>query len=78
MGNGLKNAKMHFQIGLLILTAVVSLQQGADQVAGEAEPETDLGQLPGHHPLIKEGMSDEGLSEQLVWCIVRSRVQTVK
>lgn len=25
------------------------------------EPEGDLGQLPGHHPLIKDGMSDEGL-----------------
>ncbi|KAM7012964.1 lysine-specific demethylase 4A isoform 2-T2 [Tautogolabrus adspersus] len=29
------------------------------EVAGEVEPKPDLGQLPGHHPLIKDGMSDE-------------------
>lgn len=37
----------------------------AEEVAGDGEPESDLGQLPGHHPLIKDGMSDEGLSHQL-------------
>ncbi|XP_026201100.1 lysine-specific demethylase 4A isoform X2 [Anabas testudineus] len=29
-----------------------------------AEPESDLGQLPGHHPLIKDGMSDEEAPEE--------------
>uniref|UniRef100_H3CGJ2 [histone H3]-trimethyl-L-lysine(9) demethylase n=1 Tax=Tetraodon nigroviridis TaxID=99883 RepID=H3CGJ2_TETNG len=35
---------------------------GRSQVAEaltDQEPEGDLGQLPGHHPLIKDGMSDE-------------------
>lgn len=41
----------------------VSLQQVAKVMAGVREFETDLGQLPGHHPLIKDGMSDEGVSE---------------
>uniref|UniRef100_A0A669DGS5 [histone H3]-trimethyl-L-lysine(9) demethylase n=1 Tax=Oreochromis niloticus TaxID=8128 RepID=A0A669DGS5_ORENI len=31
----------------------------AKVMAGVREFETDLGQLPGHHPLIKDGMSDE-------------------
>ncbi|KAG8003233.1 Lysine-specific demethylase 4C [Nibea albiflora] len=31
----------------------------AEDVSGDGEPESDLGQLPGHHPLIKDGMSDE-------------------
>ncbi|XP_076579075.1 lysine-specific demethylase 4A isoform X2 [Chaetodon auriga] len=31
----------------------------AEEVAGDGELESDLGQLPGHHPLIKDGMSDE-------------------
>lgn len=39
-----------------------SLQQLAEEEAVDAEPESDLGQLPGHHPLIKDGMSDEGQS----------------
>lgn len=30
-------------------------------MATRKEAEGDLGQLPGHHPLIKDGMSDEGL-----------------
>lgn len=42
---------------------VFSLQQMAKAMAGVREFETDLGQLPGHHPLIKDGMSDEGVSE---------------
>ncbi|KAM6938875.1 lysine-specific demethylase 4A isoform 2-T2 [Lycodopsis pacificus] len=33
-------------------------------VAGDGEPESDLGQLPGHHPLIKDGMSDEEAPEE--------------
>ncbi|XP_022046992.2 lysine-specific demethylase 4A isoform X1 [Acanthochromis polyacanthus] len=33
--------------------------QVAEVVAGDEEQENDLGQLPGHHPLIKDGMSDE-------------------
>ncbi|XP_026178864.1 lysine-specific demethylase 4A isoform X2 [Mastacembelus armatus] len=33
--------------------------QVAEDVAGEREPQSDLGQLPRHHPLIKDGMSDE-------------------
>ncbi|XP_070764461.1 lysine-specific demethylase 4A [Enoplosus armatus] len=33
--------------------------QVAEEVAGDEEPQSDLGQLPGHHPLIKDGMSDE-------------------
>uniref|UniRef100_A0A669DPD4 [histone H3]-trimethyl-L-lysine(9) demethylase n=1 Tax=Oreochromis niloticus TaxID=8128 RepID=A0A669DPD4_ORENI len=37
--------------------------QVAKVMAGVREFETDLGQLPGHHPLIKDGMSDEGVSE---------------
>ncbi|XP_070687821.1 lysine-specific demethylase 4A isoform X2 [Pempheris klunzingeri] len=31
----------------------------AQEVAEDGESESDLGQLPGHHPLIKDGMSDE-------------------
>uniref|UniRef100_A0AAX7TEA0 [histone H3]-trimethyl-L-lysine(9) demethylase n=1 Tax=Astatotilapia calliptera TaxID=8154 RepID=A0AAX7TEA0_ASTCA len=34
--------------------------QVAKAMAGLRDFETDLGQLPGHHPLIKDGMSDEG------------------
>ncbi|KAG7514118.1 lysine-specific demethylase 4A isoform X2 [Solea senegalensis] len=30
---------------------------------GEVQSETDLGQLPGHHPLIKDGMSDDEAPE---------------
>ncbi|KAF3691368.1 Lysine-specific demethylase 4B [Channa argus] len=36
----------------------------ADDVISDAEPENDLGQLPGHHPLIKDGMSDEETPEE--------------
>ncbi|XP_010755159.1 lysine-specific demethylase 4A [Larimichthys crocea] len=31
----------------------------AEDMSGDGESESDLGQLPGHHPLIKDGMSDE-------------------
>lgn len=48
-----------------MLIVGLSLQQLAEEVAEDGEPESDLGQLPGHHPLIKDGMSDEGLSQQL-------------
>lgn len=36
----------------------------AEEEAGDDEPESDLGQLPGHHPLIKDGMSDEEAPEE--------------
>ncbi|XP_029285098.1 lysine-specific demethylase 4A isoform X1 [Cottoperca gobio] len=42
----------------------VSKAQGAEEVAGDGESESDLGQLPGHHPLIKDGMSDEEAPEE--------------
>uniref|UniRef100_A0AAX7UKG9 [histone H3]-trimethyl-L-lysine(9) demethylase n=1 Tax=Astatotilapia calliptera TaxID=8154 RepID=A0AAX7UKG9_ASTCA len=42
----------------------VSLQQVAKAMAGLRDFETDLGQLPGHHPLIKDGMSDEETPEE--------------
>uniref|UniRef100_A0A669DWR1 [histone H3]-trimethyl-L-lysine(9) demethylase n=1 Tax=Oreochromis niloticus TaxID=8128 RepID=A0A669DWR1_ORENI len=38
--------------------------QVAKVMAGVREFETDLGQLPGHHPLIKDGMSDEETPEE--------------
>lgn len=44
----------------LALIQATFLQQVAELVLDQ-EPEGDLGQLPGHHPLIKDGMSDEGL-----------------
>lgn len=50
---------------LLMLTVAVSLQQVAEEAAGDGDLESDLGQLPGHHPLIKDGMSDEGLMLQI-------------
>lgn len=41
------------------------VQQEAEELPEDGELElNDLGQLPGHHPLIKDGMSDEGLSQQ--------------
>ncbi|XP_049443979.1 lysine-specific demethylase 4A isoform X2 [Epinephelus fuscoguttatus] len=43
----------------------VSKAQVAEEVAGDGEPESDLGQLPGHHPLIKDGMSDEEAPEEV-------------
>ncbi len=43
----------------------MSLQQVAVEAAEGAKLDGDLGQLPGHHPLIKDGMSDEGLLHQL-------------
>uniref|UniRef100_A0A674P4R2 [histone H3]-trimethyl-L-lysine(9) demethylase n=1 Tax=Takifugu rubripes TaxID=31033 RepID=A0A674P4R2_TAKRU len=45
----------------LALIHTSSLQQGAEEATTDKEAEGDLGQLPGHHPLIKDGMSDEGL-----------------
>ncbi|XP_029003399.1 lysine-specific demethylase 4A [Betta splendens] len=36
----------------------------AEEEAVAGAPGTDLGQLPGHHPLIKDGMSDEEASEE--------------
>lgn len=50
---------------MLMLTVALSLQQVAEEVARDIKLENDLGQLPGHHPLIKDGMSDEGLLHQL-------------
>ncbi|XP_023284652.1 lysine-specific demethylase 4A-like [Seriola lalandi dorsalis] len=42
----------------------VSKAQVAEEVAEDGEPESDLGQLPGHHPLIKDGMSDDEAPEE--------------
>ncbi|XP_029988320.1 lysine-specific demethylase 4A [Sphaeramia orbicularis] len=36
----------------------------AEVAAADGESESDLGQLPGHHPLIKDGMSDEEAPEE--------------
>ncbi|KAM3619011.1 uncharacterized protein V6R79_001677 [Siganus canaliculatus] len=36
----------------------------AHELADDAEQGSDLGQLPGHHPLIKDGMSDEEAPEE--------------
>ncbi|XP_034738149.1 lysine-specific demethylase 4A isoform X2 [Etheostoma cragini] len=36
----------------------------AEELAADGELESDLGQLPGHHPLIKDGMSDEEAPEE--------------
>ncbi|XP_028259358.1 lysine-specific demethylase 4A [Parambassis ranga] len=38
--------------------------QVAEVMPGDGELEIDLGQLPGHHPLIKDGMSDEEAPEE--------------
>ncbi|XP_030582874.1 lysine-specific demethylase 4A isoform X1 [Archocentrus centrarchus] len=38
--------------------------QVAEVMAGDGKLGTDLGQLPGHHPLIKDGMSDEETPEE--------------
>nr|XP_020476527.1 lysine-specific demethylase 4A isoform X2 [Monopterus albus] len=35
-----------------------------EDAAGDGEQDSDLGQLPGHHPLIKDGMSDEETPEE--------------
>uniref|UniRef100_A0A8D3E018 [histone H3]-trimethyl-L-lysine(9) demethylase n=1 Tax=Scophthalmus maximus TaxID=52904 RepID=A0A8D3E018_SCOMX len=45
---------------------VFFLQQVAEEGAedGEVLPEGDLGRLPGHHPLIKDGMSDDEAPEE--------------
>ncbi|KAF1386029.1 hypothetical protein PFLUV_G00113910 [Perca fluviatilis] len=42
----------------------VSKAQVAEELAADGELESDLGQLPGHHPLIKDGMSDEEAPEE--------------
>nr|XP_057929566.1 lysine-specific demethylase 4A [Doryrhamphus excisus] len=39
------------------------IKQGA-KVARSTTEESDLGQLPGHHPLIKDGLSDEEATEE--------------
>ncbi|XP_019936808.2 lysine-specific demethylase 4A isoform X1 [Paralichthys olivaceus] len=45
---------------------LVSKAQLVEEVAdvGDVLPESDLGQLPGHHPLIKDGMSDDEAPEK--------------
>lgn len=50
---------------MLMWTVGVSFQQVTEDVARGALQENNLGQLPGHHPLIKDGMSDEGLSHYI-------------
>ncbi|XP_029905371.1 lysine-specific demethylase 4A isoform X2 [Myripristis murdjan] len=40
-------------------------RQGAEEVALDEEQDSHLGKLPRHHPLIKEGMSDEELPEEV-------------
>ncbi|XP_029355577.1 lysine-specific demethylase 4A-like [Echeneis naucrates] len=42
----------------------VNKTQVAEAKAEDREPEGDLGQLPGHHPLIKDGMSDDEAPEE--------------
>ncbi|XP_047442518.1 lysine-specific demethylase 4A [Mugil cephalus] len=42
----------------------VSRAHVLEVVSGDGELESDLGQLPGHHPLIKDGMSDEEVPEE--------------
>ncbi|TDH08240.1 hypothetical protein EPR50_G00095700 [Perca flavescens] len=42
----------------------VSKAHLAEELAADGELESDLGQLPGHHPLIKDGMSDEEAPEE--------------
>ena len=37
------------------------LLQDADEMATDEEYESHLGKLPRHHPLIKDGISDEGM-----------------
>lgn len=66
---------------MFILTVAVSHQQVPEEVVGDREVESDLGQLPGHHPLMKDGMSDEGVLHQ--WNIhytywLNMKVQNVK
>lgn len=56
-----KNAQ---QSSMLMLTVGVFLQQVAVEMSEAGELESNLGQLPGHHPLIKDGMSDDGQSHQ--------------
>uniref|UniRef100_A0A674PMX2 [histone H3]-trimethyl-L-lysine(9) demethylase n=1 Tax=Takifugu rubripes TaxID=31033 RepID=A0A674PMX2_TAKRU len=53
----------------LALIHTSSLQQGAEEATTDKEAEGDLGQLPGHHPLIKDGMSDEGLCLNSEGCL---------
>ncbi|XP_040896158.1 lysine-specific demethylase 4A isoform X1 [Toxotes jaculatrix] len=43
---------------------LVCRAQVAEEAAEDGEPESDLGQLPGHHPLIKDGMSDDEAPEE--------------
>jgi len=37
------------------------LLQDPDDMATDEECESHLGKLPRHHPLIKDGVSDEGM-----------------
>uniref|UniRef100_A0AAQ5XRJ3 [histone H3]-trimethyl-L-lysine(9) demethylase n=1 Tax=Amphiprion ocellaris TaxID=80972 RepID=A0AAQ5XRJ3_AMPOC len=61
----LLSASKHTKSAQLSVSSILNansqyfLQQVAAVVAGHEEQENDLGQLPGHHPLIKDGMSDE-------------------
>uniref|UniRef100_A0A8C5I193 [histone H3]-trimethyl-L-lysine(9) demethylase n=1 Tax=Gouania willdenowi TaxID=441366 RepID=A0A8C5I193_GOUWI len=41
------------------------LLQTADVMTAEEELQMDLGKLPGHHPLIKDGVSDEEAPQEL-------------
>uniref|UniRef100_A0A667ZXS3 [histone H3]-trimethyl-L-lysine(9) demethylase n=1 Tax=Myripristis murdjan TaxID=586833 RepID=A0A667ZXS3_9TELE len=58
-------AANHHPVCVLMLTVAVFLQQGAEEVALDEEQDSHLGKLPRHHPLIKEGMSDEELPEEV-------------
>uniref|UniRef100_A0A668AHR8 [histone H3]-trimethyl-L-lysine(9) demethylase n=1 Tax=Myripristis murdjan TaxID=586833 RepID=A0A668AHR8_9TELE len=59
------SAANHHPVCVLMLTVAVFLQQGAEEVALDEEQDSHLGKLPRHHPLIKEGMSDEELPEEV-------------
>ncbi|KAM3876541.1 lysine-specific demethylase 4A [Diretmus argenteus] len=43
----------------------VSRGQGAEEMVGDEELDSHLGKLPRHHPLMKDGMSDEELPEEV-------------
>lgn len=45
----------------MTVVVAVLLQQGAEELGADRQAQGDLGQLPGHHPLMKDGMSDEGV-----------------
>lgn len=60
-----------------LLTVRFYLQQVAEETAKNKapQPQSDLGQLPGHHPLIKDGISDDGL---LLSPFINSSLNSVK